>query len=218
MCATAPSQIAEAIAALVRSAPEPLTTQQIGDALIAQGICRFHTLRAFPALRASGAITPQDKAETVSPWTNPGARWASVSEGPQEGLEVLVPGRWAVSKQELGRGGNSIVRRGQQLGLVERPVAIKLLPPQLVRVTEGHSDEWKQIVREIKVLARLSHPNIMTVFDGGIIPSTKAPYIAMELVEWPTLFMLVKQRGPLPPLLVARILRGAAAGLAYALS
>jgi len=104
----------------------------------------------------------------------------------------------------LGRGGMGVVYKATQQSL-GRAVAIKVLPED---VTENRQflDRFR---REVDILARLSHPNIVTVFERGEIDGR--PYIAMELVRGSTL-REVMRKGPLPPgeaLLVVRSVLGA---------
>ena len=77
----------------------------------------------------------------------------------------------------LGRGGMGAVYRGMQLNL-ERPVAIKLLPPEL-----GASAEFRErFRREAKAMAQLNHPHIVQIYDFGQTDAGHY-YIVMEFVE-----------------------------------
>lgn len=81
---------------------------------------------------------------------------------------------------EIGRGGMGVVYRGRDSRL-ERPVAIKTLPPSVV------ADEvlLSRFVREARLLAGLSHPNIATVY--GLEQDAAGRYLVMELVDGETL-------------------------------
>ena len=76
----------------------------------------------------------------------------------------------------LGRGGMGIVYKARQKAL-NRVVALKLLAPE--RVTDAGFTE--RFAREAQALARLSHPNIVTIHDfgtaraGGFQPPSTAP-------------------------------------------
>jgi predicted ATPase/DNA-binding SARP family transcriptional activator len=81
---------------------------------------------------------------------------------------------------ELGRGGMGTVYRAHDT-LLERDVAIKVLEGAALG-GEGRA----RLLREARVVAQLSHPNIVTVFDVG--ESDGNPFIVMELVPGTTLY------------------------------
>jgi ABC-type oligopeptide transport system substrate-binding subunit len=81
--------------------------------------------------------------------------------------------------EELGHGGMGTVYRAADTRL-QRDVALKILSNTRIG-TEGRA----RMLREAQVVARLSHPNIVTVFDAGEHDET--PYIVMELVQGKTL-------------------------------
>ena len=84
-------------------------------------------------------------------------------------------------ESEIGRGGMSVVYRAHDT-LLDRPVAIKVLVASGLG-TEGRA-RW---LREAQAAARLTHPNIVPVYDVGEadLPAHggKVPCIVMELIE-----------------------------------
>jgi serine/threonine-protein kinase len=80
----------------------------------------------------------------------------------------------------LGAGGRGEVYRALDRRL-ERHVALKVLPPQLSR--EPQALAWFE--REAKVLAALSHPHILTIFDVGT--EHDVSFVVTELLEGETL-------------------------------
>ncbi len=77
---------------------------------------------------------------------------------------------------ELGRGGMGVVFEARQVR-PERRVAIKLLT-----AGQEFSERLRErFEREIAMLARIRHPNVVKVFDSGRVGG--APYVVMELVE-----------------------------------
>jgi len=77
----------------------------------------------------------------------------------------------------VGGGGMGVVFRARQ-EMIDRDVAVKLLPPQL-----AHDEiNTKRLEREAKALAKLNHPNIVTTFDFGITDYHQA-FLVMELVD-----------------------------------
>jgi serine/threonine protein kinase len=82
----------------------------------------------------------------------------------------------------IGAGGMGEVYRAVDPSL-EREVALKILPPELVR----HEDRVRRFEREAKSASSLSHPNIVHIYEIGQSEDPPVHYIAMELVEGMTL-------------------------------
>ena len=117
-------------------------------------------------------------------------------------------GRYRV-RERLGEGATAIVYRAQHLGL-DRPVALKVLRP-----TEARDPRTvARFLREARVASRIRHPNIVEVLDYGQLPDGR-PFLAMELVPWPTLDARL-DAGPLPIADAVEVARQLAAGLAAA--
>jgi serine/threonine-protein kinase len=93
----------------------------------------------------------------------------------------------------LGRGGMGVVYRAWQLS-TERPVALKLLPPDAA----GDPQAMARFLREAKVTASLRSPHTVTVHDFGRLPDDSL-YFAMELVEGRTLARTIAEEGRLSP-------------------
>jgi len=77
---------------------------------------------------------------------------------------------------ELGRGAVGVVYRGLDT-VLERAVAIKVMKPDATLPTEMES----QLRDEAKAVARLNHPNIVTIHEFA--EDEGAPYLVMELLE-----------------------------------
>jgi serine/threonine-protein kinase len=127
----------------------------------------------------------------------------------------LLGGRYEVG-ETVGHGGMADVHLGFDTRL-SRPVAIKLLRPDLVRDTNFLT----RFRREAQSAAGLNHPSIVAIFDSGEDPgvdATGAPttvaFIVMEMVEGQTLRERL-DAGPLPPEEAARITESILAALAY---
>ena len=108
---------------------------------------------------------------------------------------------------EVGRGGFATVYQGYDAGL-QRPVALKVLHPELVR------DEvaLRRFQREAVAVARLRHPHIVVVYEFS--QHDGFAYIAMEYVEGTTLKAKLGQ--PLPLDEARRIAVDVASALDYA--
>jgi serine/threonine protein kinase len=108
----------------------------------------------------------------------------------------------------LGRGGMGMVYRARQPSL-DRTVALKLLMPQRAADTQLQA----RFEQEAKALARLSDPNIVSVYDAGVAQGTL--FVAMEYVEGRDLRRVMKER-PIPPDETVKIVRQVCSALDYA--
>ena len=127
---------------------------------------------------------------------------------------VLTPGqfigRYRIEKL-LGMGsmGEVFLAVDDQLG---RRTALKTLGAKHL----NNSTVKERFLREARALARLTHPNLITVFEAGIIDGTDRPYFAMELLEGGDTQRLLDDNGPLDSGVVATIGAQAAAALSEA--
>ncbi len=107
---------------------------------------------------------------------------AGLVQGPSP-TRKLAPGvefgRYRLLR-EIGRGGMALVWLARDTEL-ERPVALKILRPGLA-FEARHVDRFR---REALAVAKLSHPNIVTIHDVGSADGYH--YLAMEYVEGPSL-------------------------------
>ena len=112
-------------------------------------------------------------------------------------------------EKEIGRGGMGIVYKGRDKRL-KRPVAIKLLPPELA----FRSEIRMRFLREAEMAAQLSHPHIVPIYSvderEGLV------YFVMALVEGENLGTRIAREGPTKPDEARRILREVGDALAYA--
>ena len=112
--------------------------------------------------------------------------------------------------QELiGGGGMADVYRARDK-LLDRPVAVKILHDQF----KNDREFIEKFHREAQAAARLSHPNIVNIFDVGVEGSDH--YIVMEYVPGSTLKDLIKQEGHLPVSQALRIAEDIARALSHA--
>ncbi len=106
-----------------------------------------------------------------------------------EEMAALLP-QYAFEKL-AAFGGMGAVYRGRQVSL-DRPVAIKILPPEFGR-QEDFADRFKS---EARAMAKLNHTHIVGVYDFGITTEGHL-YLVMEWVEGQTLHTLI-QNGSIP--------------------
>jgi eukaryotic-like serine/threonine-protein kinase len=102
--------------------------------------------------------------------------------------------------QEIGRGANGMVYRARH-SLLRRPVAIKLLSPDMTNETTAASFE-----HEVQMTSQLTHPNTVSIYDYGHTPEGLF-YYAMEYLSGIDLDQLVRRFGPQPEGRVIHILR-----------
>lgn len=105
-----------------------------------------------------------------------GAKHVPGGEIPEQ-LDGQLLGHWRVSKP-IARGAMAVVMHGERAdGAYEQHVAIKLLQPGPYRHSES-----EQLSEELRLLARLEHPGIARLLDGGI-SAQGWPYLVMEYVD-----------------------------------
>ncbi len=127
---------------------------------------------------------------------------------PATGAGELLAGRYRLGNR-IGRGGMANVYRADD-ELLGRPVAVKVF-----RFDTDAGQDRLRMEAEVRVLASLRHPGLVTVFDAGTVGETVAgdtvsqsvsagglvaeatPFIVMELIDGPTLGQRLAD-GPLP--------------------
>jgi hypothetical protein len=114
-------------------------------------------------------------------------------------------------EREIGSGGMSTVFLAKD-EVLDRPVAIKVLKPDL-----GETDIGARFRREGRTAAKLSHPNIVQVYDAGEgeMDGRETSYIVMEYIPGGDLKELIDKQGALSGGDLTK-LSGVAAGLAHA--
>ncbi len=123
-------------------------------------------------------------------------------------LQEALLGRYSLER-EIGRGGMGIVYLAHEVRL-DRPVALKLLPPEMA----AQPALRERFLREARTAAKLSQPNIVPIYSVDEVEDFV--FFVMMYVEGETLGQRVRARGPLPASESVRILREVAWALAYA--
>ena len=124
-------------------------------------------------------------------------------------FQLALAGRYSIDR-ELGRGGMGVVFLAREV-LLDRPVAIKLLPPDRAANQPTFRERF---LREARLAAKLSHPNIIPIH--AVEETGEFVYYVMAFVDGETLAHRVRTRGPLPGSECTRVLREVAWALAYA--
>ncbi|MDT7842108.1 serine/threonine-protein kinase [Streptomyces justiciae] len=140
-----------------------------------------------------------------------------MSEADRRGERRVVDGRFELEAR-LGGGGMGTVWRARDL-VLHRLVAVKEVRPPDRDLAEydpeGARMLRERVLREARALARIDHPNVVTIHhivDGG---EGTYPWLVMELVSGGSLADRLAQ-GPMPPAEAARIGRGVLAALTAA--
>jgi tRNA A-37 threonylcarbamoyl transferase component Bud32 len=115
--------------------------------------------------------------------------------------------------EEIGRGAMGVVYRASD-PVIGRPVAVKTMRIANAGSGLSHDELLARFQTEARAAGRLTHPNIVVVYDAG--EEDGLLYITMELVEGPSLQALIeaKQTFPLPRVL--RLIEQACSALDFA--
>lgn len=132
---------------------------------------------------------PEDAAAVNDALNESGKRTGAFQPPTISRLAELFPGLEIL--ELVGAGGMGAVYKARQAGL-DRLVALKILPEEF-----GHDVRFAlRFTREARTLAKLSHPNIVSVYEFGKVDDTY--YFLMEFVDGSTLRSVV-QAGQLTP-------------------
>lgn len=221
MCDVSESTVQELLLAALASPDHKdarATQRDLLAATRAHGVCIVDSLSALRALLREGHVSAHAAEGSRDPASDPESLWtiagspgaADSSGGAREESKSRVGNYIYSTSDELGRGRLGVVVRGEN-EFLRRPVAIKFL----LRDFTDNPNFRKKFEREARILARLDHPNIVKVYDGGQAPDGTY-YIAMEYIEGGTLVQVTKKMGRVPPPLVARYMYQIAQALAAA--
>lgn len=152
-----------------------------------------------PTAPASGPVRPLPGSLGESPLLDPRASSEHL-------IGAVIDGRYKVSRL-LGGGGMAAVFEGEQL-TNGRPVAVKVLPFQMVDNRESH----KRFFNEARLTAALSNANICSIYDYGTLEDGR-PYYVMERLRGQPLSEQIKAQGVLAILDAVEIVMQVLSGL-----
>ncbi|MCU0498152.1 MAG: protein kinase [Anaerolineae bacterium] len=92
--------------------------------------------------------------------------------------------------EEIGRGGMATVYRARQLSMMNRVVAVKVLPRHLLH----DPSFYERFEREVEVISHLEHPHIVPIYEYG--QDEGVPYIAMRYLGGGSLEQQIRRRLP----------------------
>ncbi len=139
-----------------------LTDAQLVDVLADNSSPRAAAAPATPPSAAGASVSLPDSAPTL----------------PQDPSTTRL-GKYALVR-ELGRGGMGVVYEALDTQL-DRKVALKLLLVNPNLDPKDRKLEQDRFVQEAQLSAKLKHPNIVTVYEAGVLEGRQ--FLAMELVE-----------------------------------
>ncbi|MGD9644628.1 MAG: WD40 repeat domain-containing serine/threonine protein kinase [Pirellulales bacterium] len=157
-------------------------------------------------VRARGLVTPHALARD-----EPGGNisvWEALSRASGTELPLRQLGRFAI-KRELGRGGFAVVFLAHD-PVLNREVALKVPRPEVL-LAEGVRLRFD---REARAVARLTHPNLVPLFEVG--EAGAISYIVSAYCPGPTLAQRLQECGRLEPREAARFVAQLAEAVQYA--
>lgn len=150
--------------------------------------------RPSEAPPASPAAGPENPGASDGPTVDAGDGGAATPALGTNGGPRATLGRYRILK-ELGRGAMGIVYLGKD-PTIQRFVAIKTMSLNAADDAESLRDVKARFFREAESTGRLSHPNIVTIYDAG--EEEDLVYLAMEMLEGSTLKYWSRQPNLMP--------------------
>ena len=108
----------------------------------------------------------------------------------------LVGKEWCVDAL-IGRGGMGAVFAARHVDDRRKRAAVKVLVPIAGEMKADRTDRMARFQREAAAMERLTHPNIVQIYDF-VRERDGSLYLAMEFLEGPSLSKILKERGNLP--------------------
>jgi serine/threonine-protein kinase len=170
---------------------------------------RFFAGPPKPARRTEAA--PDDNHDIGAPEERDDAPAAAVIIGNNAGPPTTL-GRYKILK-EIGRGAMGVVYLGKD-PTIQRFVAIKTMRLDQIDDADKLQEVKTRFFREAESTGRLSHPNIVTIYDAG--EEQDLGYIAMEVLEGTTLTHWSRKPNLMPPDKLTATLATVAEALDYA--
>lgn len=169
-------------------------------------------VKPTPSIRRKEPGTQTDTIEEIDPTEERSEPEMTSHIFTAQGGPPSTLGRYKVLK-ELGRGSMGVVYLGKD-PTIQRFVAIKTM--RLDEIDDG--DKLQEVkarfFREAESTGRLSHPNIVTIFDAG--EEDELGYIAMEMIQGTTLKQWSRKPNLLPLEKLISILATVADAMDYA--
>jgi eukaryotic-like serine/threonine-protein kinase len=178
---------------------------QMGVALDLSQLRKQVGATQMPAGAGAAGPTGSGSSQTFTPTVVRGGS----SGGSAISVGAVVDGKYRVDSV-IGQGGMGAVFRAWDVRL-ERPVAIKVVRADLI----SDPDSRARFNRESKIVARLQHPSIVTVYDYGNL-GDGAAFLVMEFVPGEDLRSFLKREKRLEPSRMSALMTGICGGVEIA--
>lgn len=175
-----------------------------------EALQRFFSKPSASTRRKEGAAPIEETREVYA--EESGEREGAIGPHAAPNGPPAMLGRYKVLK-ELGRGSMGVVYLGKD-PTIQRFVAIKTMQLDAIDDTDKVQEVKARFFREAESTGRLSHPNIVTIFDAG--EEHDLGYIAMELLQGTTLNARSRKPNLMPFPKVMSILATVAEAMDYA--
>lgn len=115
---------------------------------------------------------------------------ADDAQGPP-GVGKLISGKYLL-QEVIGEGGMAVVYRATHTAM-DKPVVVKMIHRHLL----SNSSMVKRFEQECKIMAKISHPNVVAIFDVGEVDGS-LPFLVMEYVKGESLYDYIYREGGVP--------------------
>ncbi len=153
--------------------------------------------------------TPDEIEEPITGTDDSGS--IDPNQTPSGGIPSKL-GRYQITGK-LGKGAMGVVYKGVDPA-INRPVALKTIRLDFVDDPEEMKELKERLHREAQAAGKLSHPNIVSIFDVGSEGALQ--YIVMEFLEGRTLEDMIKKKTQFNYRIVAEIIMQICSALQYA--
>ena len=173
-----PDQLREALVERARNMSEERQSSPLGGILVRKGYLTDAQLLGLMAEQNGDAVTPPyEKTAIATPAVSgPTLPAISVPDPMADGGHL---GKYKLLR-ELGRGGMGVVYEALD-GQLNRKVALKLMLSNPNADPKERALEEERFVQEAQLSAKLKHPNIVTVYEAGLLDGRQ--FLSMEMIE-----------------------------------
>jgi CHASE2 domain-containing sensor protein/tRNA A-37 threonylcarbamoyl transferase component Bud32 len=161
--------------------------------------------------RDSYNIAPDHPGESIESGTSASVADDSAELGSDK-VQLTNLGRYKVIS-ELGKGAMGKVYKGVDPA-INRYVALKTIRLDFVNDPQEMAELKERLFREAQAAGKLSHPNIVTIYDVG--SEARLQYIAMEYLEGQTLENMIRRKVKFNFRIIAQIISQICSALEYA--